>query len=127
MMQFLRRLYRFLFPKRWRTVPRKVISPYQMGAATEQERLLMRLGLARNPQNARALMRHYRVKTASEVLQRLPPKKRNLKKRLWLLIQRWDGHQAGNPYITHPQEDRIIQVRYRYRRTSDENRPHSPY
>lgn len=116
-MPLIRDIRLWFFPKRrFRRAPNTIISPYYMPDANEQERLLMMAGVARSPQVAAALMRAYGVKTAQEVLERLPaPRKRGVMHRLMLLIRRIEGHDTRDPYKRTGNEDRV-RVSYKIRR-----------
>jgi hypothetical protein len=112
---FFIRLYRWFVPRdKWRKVPRRLISPYQMMGANENERLLMKLGVARSPQDAKLLFAKFNTDDPNEVLARLP-KKRGKKaiQRLKELGRRYEGHDTSNPYERHRDDSKVIRVRYR--------------
>lgn len=116
-MPLLRDIRFWFFPKkRFRRPPNTIISPYLMMEANEQQRLLMRAGVARSPQDATALMRHYRVKTAQEVIDKIPPRRsRGVFYRFILLIRRIEGHDTRDLYKRSGNEDKV-QVKYKVRR-----------
>ena len=126
MLTFLRQLWRFFFkPKhKWRPVPRRLIGKYQMDSATEQERLLMKLGVARSPKDARLLMAQYNTDLATDVIRQLPPPKpHSLRGRFVQLMRRWDRHFAGNPYASTRDDKNRIMVTYYYRLNDETENP----
>lgn len=111
MLQALMKIFKdaldYMYPrKRYKRPPGQTINRYVMGSDVgEQERLLMLLNLARNPQSARALLDEYGVETAAELLRLIPTKpKRSFRSRLKQLALHLSGHEDGDPY-------RVDQVR----------------
>lgn len=121
-MKLLRDLIRYFRPKkRFRRAPNTVLNPYVLRESDEQLRLLMLAGVARDPDDARLLLHRYNVKTAGEVIDRLPRrKKRTFKQRLIHLLRKMEGHQPGNPY--GDRRDDMIYVRYRWKLREDSER-----
>lgn len=110
-------LKRYLIPRlRFRPVPLQLISDYSFVEATEDEKLLMLYGVARSPKAARELMQKHKVKTAREVLERLPVRKReSIKSRFKKLLRKIDGHTPGNFY-KRGKGSPDVRVDYRWKR-----------
>jgi hypothetical protein len=123
---FFIRLYRWFVPQdKWRTVPNRLISPYEFIGATEQERLLMLAGAARSPLDARQLLTKYETEIAADVLEQLPAKRKPGFKHRWkLLLRRFDGHDTSNPYERFPDDGRKIRVWYRLKLDNHEKPNH---
>lgn len=98
---FFKDALNYMYPRRkYKAVPRQTINYYKMGnEVTEDERILMLLNKARNPQAARQLMERYNVKSAAEIIPILPKKRRrSFKSRLKQLLLKLDGHTPGDHY-----------------------------
>lgn len=118
MIRFWFRLARWFFPRRkWKPVPRQIITSYRIEDADENQRLIMLYGLARSPEEASRLMKQYKVKSAGELIAKIPPRKPpSMKRRLISLIRRIDGH---DPRRMLDYEQDPIQVSYRYKRNDE--------
>ena len=95
----------------------RVISPYSLRTASDDEKLLIEAGIARSPQDARYLMEKYGM-TAAGVLRIIKRRKRQTtpQERAIQLIRRLDGHDPrdayGRPTLYEPP---MIPLQYRYR------------
>lgn len=75
--------------------------------ATHDQRIIMRWGLAKTPDDAQRLMDKRGLK-AWEIIDQLPrPKKRNIRERFIMLIRRIDGHDPRNPYQDRDDNDKF--------------------
>lgn len=120
-MASFRELMRFLFPKyRYRlNHGGRLINPYDLTSAEDEEKTLVLAGVARSPDDARILLKKFNTDRASVVLAQInrlkPPP--TLRSRLILLIRRIDGHDERDPYGSIDKEAPTrIHLRYRYRR-----------
>ncbi|MCK6577278.1 MAG: hypothetical protein L6Q98_04145 [Anaerolineae bacterium] len=95
----------------------RLISPYLLSRASEDEKLLMLAGVARSPEDARFLLAKYNTSRAGEVLKRVKRHKRHTTpgERLIAMARRLEGHDprgAGGK----AEDDRTVEWRRRYRR-----------
>lgn len=114
----IKEAYRYFTPKpRFRKVPNQLISPYSMRGAGYHQRLLMKYGVARSPDEAKLLMAKYNANTALEVMERLPVKNislwKKLRYRLIRLIRTIEGHDPRDHY---KQSGSDFDIQYKYKR-----------
>lgn len=117
---FVHRLIRYLFRSKTRlNHGGRLISPYSLVGANEDEKLLILAGIARSPQDARFLFKKYRTNDPSEVLKRVPARTRGstVRERIVQMIRRFEGHDPSDPIGKPHGNTHRIDVRYRYRRT----------
>lgn len=113
-------LMRFLYPRyRFRlNHGGRLINPYDLRSAEDEERTLVLAGVARSPDDARILLKKFNTDRAAVVLEQVdrlypPPTFRD---RAMLLLRRVDGHDERDPYGTPNQgETARVRVQYRFR------------
>lgn len=114
-----RELLRYLFPPHRFSLNhgRRIISPYDLKNASEDERLLMLAGVARSPQDARHLMKKHHATSATDVLRVVERQRRyaTARERLKLLIRRIDGHDTRDVWGSPNDTSAKVDVQYRYR------------
>lgn len=64
----------------------------------EEEYLILMAGVAKDPEEARRLMRTYNASTAFELFKVLPKRKVNWRRRLRLYTQSLEGSMNSDPY-----------------------------
>lgn len=113
-----RRLMHFFFHQPYRHLNHggRLINPYDLRTAGDEEKVLILSGVARSPDDASYLLKRYQTLSAYYILQRVTRRKSNrtFHERLIQLIRRIDGHDPRDAYgsrYTAP----TIRVQYRYR------------
>lgn len=93
-------------------VPRRLIEQRDMSQISLDERVLMKMRIARSPQDARRLIRKFG--TLEAVIAAHPKRRRNLWKlftrRLQLAIWRWAGHDPRKPVTVQH-----VPIRYKWK------------
>jgi hypothetical protein len=115
---FLRDLMRFLFPRQrlWLNHGGRLINPYKLPGAEEEEKTLILAGVARSPDDARLMLYKHKTEDAADVLAVVARRKKRttFRRQLAHLIRRLDGHDPRNPYGRNYGGEQI-RVQYRYR------------
>ncbi len=95
----------------------RLINPYTLPPATDEEKLLILAGIARSPDDAAYLLAKYHTTSAAQVLKHVARRKRlaTFRDRWLVLIQRIDGHDSRDPYGGNRRDPSVIRVEYRYR------------
>lgn len=129
MRYFIRQLVAFIRyftrpkPFRWQPVPKRHITPFEMDeSVTFDQRKIMSMGWARSPDDANKLMSKYGVSSASELLGKINnfPKGQTFRRKLDLLIKRYEGHVRYNIYNTGLKDVGRIRPTYSYRTINNE-------
>lgn len=125
-MSFLKDFLRFVLPKRRFSHNHggRLISPYDLREATDEERILMLAGVARSPGDAAFLLRKFGTTSAKDVLKQVARRRPypSVTERLGDLIARIDGHDprtAREVYGGMKYEQPVVRVQYRYRGKHD--------
>jgi hypothetical protein len=83
--------------------------------ATHDQQIIMRFGLARTPHDAQLLMDKKGAKSAWDIVDKMPPRKRrNARAKLIALIRRLDGHDPRDPYKDKGHDNEIKRT-YRFK------------
>ena len=102
---------------KWHRVPLQTITPYTFLDATEQERLIMMAGRARSPMEARRLMNEYKVRTAADLIRRLPrPPRRTFRSLLRSMLMRLDGSRSTLRGLSMKGASDELPIRFRLRK-----------
>lgn len=121
-MSFFRDLRRWFFPKQRFGLNhgRRVINPYELPPATDEEKLLMLAGAARSPDDANHLFGELGTDSPGQILKMVQRRKKrpSVKEQLVKLIQRIDGHDPRSHqevYGGRKYDPPSVRVQYRYR------------
>lgn len=113
-----RRLIYFFFHQPYRHLNHggRLINPYDLRDASDEEKVLILSGVARSPDDAHYLLKRHTTQSAGQVLNHVVRRKRNrtFHERLIQLIRRIDGHDPRHIYGSR-YESPTIRVQYRYR------------
>lgn len=112
-------LLRFLFPRRrwYFNHGGRLINPYQLPAAGDEEKLLMLSGVARSPDDAHQLLNKHNTSSAKTLLENVPQYRKRVTflERVGVLFRRIDGHDPRDPWGGPKYDQPVVKVQYRYR------------